>query len=147
MESFFNSQSYNQLLERLDSINPDDAPLWGKMTTAQMMNHCQEPLKIALGYNDKNLKSNWVVKLLFKKMLYSPKPFKKNAPTPPAFRSTGTFNFEEQKAELKKWMQELYNDRHNPNRAPHPVFGTFTEEQWGILQWKHLNHHFEQFGV
>lgn len=44
-------------------------------------------------------------------------------------------------------MNELWEDRNNENRVPHPVFGDFTKDQWGIMQWKHLNHHFEQFGV
>jgi Ca2+-binding EF-hand superfamily protein len=30
---------------------------------------------------------------------------------------------------------------------PHPAFGSFTKEQWGQLQYKHLDHHLKQFGV
>ncbi len=30
---------------------------------------------------------------------------------------------------------------------PHPAFGPFTKEQWGQLQYKHLDHHLKQFGV
>lgn len=147
MKSFFEPNAYQELQQRLDKIEENATPQWGKMNAGQMFNHCQAPLKIAVNQSDVKLKPNWLVKLLFKKMLYSPKPFKKNAPTPPEFRSTGDFNFHKEKAELQKWMNELWEDRNNENREPHPVFGHFTKEQWGILQWKHLNHHFEQFGV
>ena len=30
---------------------------------------------------------------------------------------------------------------------PHPVFGSFTPEQWGQMQYKHLDHHLRQFNV
>ena len=147
MKSFFQQEAYQGLQNRLEEIQPESQPLWGKMNAGQIINHCQEPLKIAVNKSEKVLRPNWLVKLLFKKMLYSPKPFRKNAPTPPEFRSTGDFDFEKEKAELQKWMQELWEDRDNENRVAHPVFGKFTKEQWGIMQWKHLNHHFEQFGI
>ena len=30
---------------------------------------------------------------------------------------------------------------------PHPMFGKFTMEQWGKMEYKHLDHHLRQFGV
>ncbi|EAS21104.1 conserved hypothetical protein [Flavobacteria bacterium BBFL7] len=147
MKSFFEKTSYQELQERLEQITENSKANWGKMNGAQMFNHCQAPIKIALNKSDVTMKSNWFIKMLFKKMMYSPKPYKKNAPTPPQFRSTGNFEFQKEKAELQKWMDELWTDRNNDNREPHPVFGHFTKEQWGIMNWKHLNHHFEQFGV
>lgn len=147
MKSFFETTAYQELQERLDKVTTDSQAQWGKMNAAQMVHHCQAPLKIAVNKTDVELKSNWLIKLLFKKMLYSPKPFKKNQPTPPQFRSTADVNFQKEKTELQQWMKELWEDRDNENRVEHPVFGHFTKEQWGIMQWKHLNHHFEQFGV
>jgi hypothetical protein len=32
-------------------------------------------------------------------------------------------------------------------RHPHPFFGNYTPEQWGVFQWKHIDHHLRQFGV
>ncbi|MGB5666410.1 MAG: DUF1569 domain-containing protein, partial [Maribacter sp.] len=29
----------------------------------------------------------------------------------------------------------------------HPLFGEFTVEQWGQMEFKHLDHHLKQFGV
>ena len=30
---------------------------------------------------------------------------------------------------------------------PHPFFGKLTSEEWGIGMYKHLDHHFRQFGA
>ena len=147
MPTFFDPTTYQNLQSRLNNIPADKTPEWGKMNAGQMMKHCQLPLQTALGKEETSMKPNWFVKLLFKKMMYSEKPFRKNAPTPPQFQVTDQRDFDKEKQELSRWMEELYADRDNENRRPHPVFGHFTKDQWGILQWKHLNHHFEQFGV
>jgi hypothetical protein len=42
-------------------------------------------------------------------------------------------------------MKALYADHENENRRPQAVFGHCTKEQWGKMNWKHLNHHFEQY--
>jgi hypothetical protein len=147
MPSFFDQDTYSDLKSRLNTIKADQHPKWGKMNAAQMMRHCQLPLQAALAQEETPLKSNFIVKLLFKKMMYSDKPFKKNAPSPPAFQVQDDRNFKLEKKKLVYWMKALYADRDNENRRPHPVFGHYTKEQWGKMQWKHLNHHFEQFGV
>lgn len=147
MQSFFTETTYKDLHHRLDKISTDRPALWGTMNAAQMFKHCQQPIKTALGKDTTPMKSNWLVKFLFKKMMYSPKPFKKNVPTPKKFRMTADYDFNSEKEKLNQWMQELWSDRNNEDRPEHPVFGHFTKEQWGILQWKHLDHHFRQFGV
>jgi hypothetical protein len=147
MESFFNESSYNQLRERLGIIEPEHTAQWGKMNAAQMFQHCQYPIQTALGKEKTPMKSNWLVKVLFKKMMYSPRPFKKNVPTPKKFRIVKQYDFLSEQEKLDQWMQELWYDRDNENRRAHPVFGHFTKDQWGALQWKHLDHHFRQFGV
>lgn len=29
----------------------------------------------------------------------------------------------------------------------HPLFGTMSARDWGVLMWKHTDHHLRQFGV
>ncbi|MBK5255550.1 MAG: DUF1569 domain-containing protein [Vicinamibacteria bacterium] len=29
----------------------------------------------------------------------------------------------------------------------HPAFGPLNREQWGVLVWTHVDHHFRQFGA
>lgn len=31
--------------------------------------------------------------------------------------------------------------------APHPAFGPLSAEEWGVMAWKHFDHHLRQFGV
>ena len=147
MESFFDEPTYNSLRDRLRQIDSNKTPEWGKMDAAQMFKHCQYPIQIALEKEKVVVKSNWFAKVFFKKSLYSDKPFRKSLPTAPSLKVADSKDFESEKEKLDQWMQELWYDRENDNRRSHPMFGHFTKDQWGKLQYKHLDHHFRQFGV
>lgn len=147
MPSFFEKETYDELQKRLHHLTPDSERVWGKMDAGQMLKHCQFPIQIALSKEKVELKPNWLIKTFFKKLMYAKMPYSKGAPTAPALVVKESKNFKAEKASLQRWMDELWEDRDNANRRPHPIFGEFTKEQWGTMQWKHLDHHFRQFGV
>lgn len=147
MKSIFNETAFQEIKTRLSNLNENTTRRWGKMTHGQMAHHCQTPLNIILEKKKYNLKPNWFVNLLFKKSMYSNKLWRKNMPTPPSFRETTPRNFSQEKATLETLLDELYTHRERENWQPHPAFGKMTKEQWGKMQYKHLDHHFRQFDV
>ena len=44
-------------------------------------------------------------------------------------------------------IESFYNLKDRNEWNPHPMFGKFTKQQWGQMQYKHLDHHLRQFGV
>ena len=76
MQSLFKPEVYESVLKRLNDLSPEARPLWGKMTVAQMLHHCQKPFEIAVHDKDFGLKSNILIKLFFKKSLYNDSPFR-----------------------------------------------------------------------
>ncbi len=42
MRNFFDASDYQQFVQRLEHLQPDQRPKWGKMTPAQMLAHCTE---------------------------------------------------------------------------------------------------------
>ena len=66
MESLFHANTHIAILKRLESLSPNSTASWGKMNVSQMLNHCQKPLEIPHYNRDFNLKSNFLIKLLFK---------------------------------------------------------------------------------
>ena len=63
MKSIFNKEEYNSIMARIDKLTPQNQRLWGKMDVAQMLAHCVEPIRAALG--EITLKKNLIV-MLFK---------------------------------------------------------------------------------
>tara|TARA_R100000306_G_C4352261_1_gene130743 strand:- start:438 stop:710 length:273 start_codon:yes stop_codon:yes gene_type:complete len=83
----------------------------------------------------------------FKKSLYDGKPWKKNLPTARQLRVSSEKNFSEEKDRLLQLMEEFHGKGYEHDWPEHPAFGNFTAEQWGQMQYKHLDHHLSQFGV
>ena len=83
----------------------------------------------------------------FKGMMYNDKPWKQNLPTAKEFIVTNTKEFEKEKTQLISLLEEFNQKNENKALPPHPIFGSFTNEQWGKMQYKHLDHHLRQFGA
>jgi hypothetical protein len=84
---------------------------------------------------------------IFKKSMYSDKLWKKNMPTPKRFRMVESYDFSNEKQKLSDLIDAFHARKNDDHWQPHPMFGDFTKEQWGQMQYKHLDHHFRQFGV
>ncbi|MCR9182009.1 MAG: DUF1569 domain-containing protein [Flavobacteriaceae bacterium] len=147
MQSLFTEKAFAEILGRLDNLNPESQAKWGKMDVAQMLAHCSEPLKVPLE-KITLAKPNPVMRLLFsffKKSLYDDKPWKQGLPTSKEFKIVDERDFEKEKQALKSLIEEFYAEKNKTEWPPHPFCGHFTTEQWGKMQYKHLDHHFRQF--
>jgi len=149
MPSLFQSSEHAELLRRIESLRPESPALWGRMQVAQMLAHCQAPLRVAIG--DLPLERG-LVGILFgrlaKMKLAGPKPFGRGMPTAPEFRVKDTRDFALEHRKLVELVRAFgRNGPEGLTKLPHPFFGPMTTGEWDTLQWKHLDHHLRQFGV
>ena len=149
MKSIFEARDNAELVTRIRTLRPGAKPQWGKMDVAQMLAHCQTPLRVATG--ELPLKRS-LFGILFgglaKRSLTKPEPFKRGLPTAPEFVVKDARDFATEQAKLLELVQRF--GQRGPDvlaRGPHPFFGPLTTEEWDLLQWKHLDHHLRQFGV
>lgn len=146
MKSLFDENAYQEIVQRLQSLSDNQTRQWGKMDVAQMLHHCQQPLNIALG-RKKIKKQFFPLASLFKKSLYIDKPWRKNLPTVSSFKVGEQKDFQTEKEKLLELTEVFHHKKEERKWAPHPVFGKFSPEQWGQMQYKHLDHHLRQFGA
>ncbi len=149
MRSIFNNEAYSELNERLDKLTPETLAKWGLMNVSQMLHHSQKALEIPLGKSDMK-PPNPIMKLMFrafKGSLYSDKLWKPGIRTAKEFVVSGRKHFEPEMKQLRALMEELHSKKNEPALPKHPAFGNLTMEQWGKMQYKHLDHHLRQFGV
>ncbi len=147
MKSLFDESTQYEIEKRIHQLSASSTPIWGKMNISQMFHHCQFPLKIALKREHPELKPNLFAKLLFKKSMYNDKPWRKNLPTHSKLKVVEQKDFEKEKETLLSLVTEFSNQKNKKEWDPHPMFGNFTNEQWGKMQYKHLDHHLQQFNV
>ncbi len=147
MKSLFTPETYVEIEKRINNLSNSSTASWGKMDVAQMLCHCKYPLKIALRNKSPKIKPNILAKILFKKSMYNDRPWRKNLPTHPSLKITDQKVFDTEKTELLELVSSFYDERNKKEWNPHPIFGTFTPQQWGQLQYKHLDHHLKQFNA
>lgn len=146
----FEKEESEVLCKRIDTINAQSLPLWGKMNASQMIKHCTIP------YNqifDKNVpKSPFLmrimVRLFFKKSMVNETPYKQNLPTAPNFIINETPDIEPCKEILKAKIREtqILGASHFEGKA-HSTLGILTAVEWNNVLYKHLDHHLRQFGA
>ena len=146
--SLFDPSGLAAMLRRIESLRRDAARAFGTMTAAQMLAHCQQPLRVALG--ELPLK-RMLIGVLFgrmaKKKLLSSTPWKPGMPTAREFLVKEARDFETEKQKLLLLVQRFGEGGPNTiTTKPHPFFGPMTPGEWQALQWRHLDHHLRQFG-
>ena len=149
MKNLFDKSTYEEITRRINTLTPESQRQWGKMNVAQMLAHCKEAFKVPL--SDKKMPRSilgLLVGWMIKPKLYNEAPWKRNLPTAPNFIIKDERDFEKEKRELTDLINRFYHGGPDKvGRFPHPMFGTFTSEQWGKAMYKHVDHHLVQFGV
>lgn len=149
METIFDAHVYRALLGRVESLAAQSPRQWGKMSVAQMLEHVARGLEMAAG--KRPVKQRLLGKLLgwgFRKDFVGPKPFGKNGPTGPDFVVEGEPSFAEVKARVKILLEALHaQGEHGCDGRIHGFFGKLSGAEWGVTQYKHLDHHLRQFGA
>lgn len=149
MKSLLDPSAYAEILSRLEKLNPDIKPIWGKMNSAQMMAHNSAGLEYACG--DWHGKQVFIGKLLapfMKSTFYNDKPLPKNTPTAPQFIANDLRDFDKEKNRLVTLIKRFHSG--GPEKvttSPNMFYGKLTAEQWAMGMYKHLDHHFKQFGI
>jgi len=147
MKNLFDKDPYTEIISRINALTPESQRQWGKMNVSQMLAHCKAAFAVPL--SDKKMPRMFMGLLLgwaFKNKLHNDDPWKKNLPTAPNFIIKDDRDFEKEKQELSSLINQFYNGGpEKAGRFPHPMFGSFTTEQWGKSMYKHLDHHLQQF--
>lgn len=147
MKTIFDTKNVAALVNRINTLQSTSQAQWGKMDAYQMLKHCT--LSEEMFQGKKLYKRLFIGKLFggmaIKGILKNEDPIKKNQPTHPEMKITGTGNFENERT---KWIELLqaYATFSN-HQFIHPFFGKMTTEQIGNYIYKHTDHHLRQFGI
>lgn len=139
-----------QTLNRLDKLSNTTKPQWGKMNSAQMMAHLSVPYDMAYGKKVSNPSffGKLMLKLFVKNIVVGDKPYSKNSRTSPDFIIADERNFETEKARLIANIKETEAKGSSYFEGKESsAFGKLSAQQWSVQFYKHLDHHFTQFGV
>jgi len=136
-----------RLLARLDQLNPSASGQFGRMSPDQMLRHVNAGLSTAIGELHCESKVTPTLRYIVRWIaLYGPWP-KGNTPTAKEFLAEGVYDFESERTRVKQLVMKLAARPINGRWPAHPAFGPLSGAQWSLLQYRHLDHHFSQFGI
>jgi hypothetical protein len=149
-KNIFLLSDVNEVITRIQQLNPDTQPLWGKMAVAQMVAHCNVTYEMV--YDNIHPKPNsilkFILKLFIKKTVVNDEPYKHNSSTAPQFIVKDSKDFEKERLRLVNYIyktQELGEDYFDGKESL--SFGALTKSEWNNMFYKHLDHHLRQFGM
>ena len=150
MKTIFEKSTRDELIDRINTLNDNSNPLWGKMNIHQMTKHCTIWCEWVLGKNDPVYKQEFLGRIFGKLALKSNtkdnKPISKNMPAGKGF----TIKEKEGDLQIQKtiWTNLIADfEQFSNDKFIHDFFGKMTKEQIGIFVYKHNDHHLRQFGV
>lgn len=143
----------HKLVALLRQIPTEKAPLWGKMTLQQMVEHFTESVRVASGRSAENRMITPEDKLpRFQEFLMSDKPFKENTLNPllpevpaPVRNKTVDEALTELQAEINHFFSVFDVNEHL--MTLNPIFGELNFQMNVQLLYKHALHHLRQFGI
>jgi len=145
MKTILDKAIRDELISRINSLNPNSKAEWGKMNVYQMLRHCAIAEESYLG--KKAYKRIFIGRLIGRKVLNDilkdDRPMMRNAKTIKGFIVTDNGDIETAK---KKWIA-LINEYETYADAGivHWFFGSMTKDQVGYFSYKHADHHLRQF--
>lgn len=142
----------NVLMNAIGHLTEKTQPLWGKMTSQQMVEHLIWAFELSTGKSE--ISCNLPTDLLEKrkKFLFNNQPTPHEVPNPELERGLPPDRFANL-YEARKILEGEVNAflkllSEKPVAAyDHPIFGKLNMEEWERAHYKHGYHHLLQFGL
>ena len=148
MGTLFDARDRAQVLERIGALQPDRRPVWGRFAPAEMVCHVSASLRQALGEYEaargRGALSTWPLNWLA--IHVAPWP-KGKTQSPPEFLAVKPTTWEDDLARLRALVGRFGERKPEDAWPVSPFFGRISGRSWGVLQYRHLDHHLTQFGA
>ncbi len=136
---------------RLAQLTPDTARRWGTMTSHEMLCHLSDSFRgmLAERVTSKAPSNAFQRQLVRFVALHTPLPWPRGVPTRPEVnphdKGTRPAVFDADRQAMRDLMHRFAS--HDSRYAEHPMFGPLSRREWMLWGYRHVDHHFRQFGV
>jgi hypothetical protein len=146
MKSIWQEGARRELSDRIGALPPDRRAQWGKFTAPQMICHLAESLKMAMGDLKVAPKRLPIRYTPLKQLIIYLAPFPKGAPTAPELLARQPRDLTADVADLQRLLARAASAPTTDSWPEHPAFGKLSTRAWGVLIYRHMDHHLRQFG-
>lgn len=148
MRTLWNAADRDEIDARLQRLSPDHSAAWGRLDAPRMLAHVHDALRMAFGELPTASRAsavlrNPIVRHAFIHWL----PFPKGAPAPGELLARAPDGWATELVACRAIVARWGNERADRAWPEHPAFGTLSPRDWGVLAYKHTDHHLRQFGA
>jgi hypothetical protein len=135
--------------DRIQQLDPNAGPKWGRMTARQMVCHLNDSFRVGMGEKYASPASNFLQRTLVKWVaLRTPLRWPRGVPTRPEIEQgrggTPPAEWQTDRAELLGFLNAFAGCQ---TFGEHPAFGKMSQRDWLTWGYRHVDHHLRQFGV
>ena len=147
MKSIWQDQARGELHDRIGRLGWDAPAAWGSFTAPKMVCHLADCLKMATGDLKVASKKLPIRYPPLKQLIIYLAPFPKGAPTAPELLARQPQEWSADIADLQTLLDRTASATSTETWPEHPAFGQLSKQAWGVLIYRHTDHHLKQFGV
>jgi len=148
MGSILNDDDRAEITNRMRSLSASSTRQWGSMDVVTMLQHLRLSARMTLGELPVASANKRIFQMFpMKHLILYVLPFPKGAPTAAELKPSDAASFEEERAALLELLERIGTGPQDGSGPAHPLFGPLTWREWGVVNYKHADHHLRQFGA
>ena len=148
MATVFDSATRRALNDRVARLRPDMSGRWGRFTCPQMLAHLNDAMRMGLGDLPTRPMNQPLRYPGIKQLIIFVAPWPKGVETAPELLTrVDTAQWDREREDFSALL-DRFGGRASASEWPvHPLFGRLSRRAWGVLMYRHADHHLTQFGV
>ena len=147
MKSIWQDETRRELSDRVGAVVWDRRAEWGKFSAPKMVCHLADSLKMAMGDLKVPSKRLPIRYPPLKQFIIYLAPFPRSAPTAPELLVRAPREWANDIADVQDLLARAGSARTTATWPEHPAFGKLSKRAWGVLIYRHMDHHLRQFGA
>ena len=148
MRSILKEDNRAEISSRVRSLSVSSKRKWGSMNVADMLQHLSLSARMTLGELSVPSANKRVFQMFpFKHLILYVLPFPKGAPTAPLLKPIDAESLEGERAAVLELLERIGTGPREGAGPAHPLFGPLSWCEWGVVTYKHADHHLRQFGA
>ena len=147
MKTLWDPRVQAELVARVGELGPQRVARWGRLTCPQMVVHVTDAFGLYLGELEAAGRWTPLQYAPLKQAVVYLLPIPRNVPTAPELLARVPGDWSGEVARLREAISSFAAHCERRDWPPHPIFGRLSCKAYGVLAYKHTDHHFRQFGV
>ena len=148
MGSILHEADRANIVRRLQSLSASSTRQWGTSDVVGMLQHLNLSARMTVGELSVASSNKRVFQMFpLKHLILYVLPFPKGAPTAAELKPVDASSFAEERAALLGLIERIGTGPTEGVGPAHPLFGPMSWREWGVVTYKHADHHLKQFGA